>query len=116
VGAFFEAILNVFELAPFLPTVAQVVDEVPESLDGAGLVLWGMNGAIVGCICGIELDLIDTGVGGIGIEGIIGGITVAGLAGKFSVLKMRGKEIRLKPRSMKPCSQDRDSIRVNRDA
>ena len=39
VGAFFEAILNVFEFAPFLPTAAQVVDEVPESLDGAGLVL-----------------------------------------------------------------------------
>ena len=47
-----EAMLNVLELAPFRPTVAQVVDEgvlseAAESLDGAGLVLWGMNGAML---------------------------------------------------------------------
>jgi hypothetical protein len=73
-----------------------------------------MNGGTPGCICGIcgmELDLTDIGVGG-----KTGGINVVGLAGKFSVLKIRGKVILLKPRSTKPCSQERVSIKVNRDA
>ena len=107
-GVFFEAMLRVFAVIPDLPTVAHD-DEEAESEDGAGLALLGMNGAVLGCIC--EVEMARTG----GANGI--GKTVSeGLQGKLSERKMLGNRTMLNPSPTKPGSAARVSINVIRDA
>lgn len=49
--AFFDATSIVLPLEPvFLPTVAQVDNDVPESEDAIGLGSRGINDAMAGCI------------------------------------------------------------------